>query len=60
MLKQKSSELKAVDDSNEKIKQAHYDKQIEKLNRDLGNIEKQRVELQHKLELSHQAWTCKL
>lgn len=56
----KESELKKLEDSNAKIKQQKYDEEIEKLSRKLQNIERQRTEMQTKLQNSHGEWSAKL
>jgi chromosome segregation ATPase len=56
----KQSELKKLQDSNEAIKKAGYDRKMEELNRQLYNLEKERTEFQMKLESTHVSWTCKL
>lgn len=56
----KSSELKKLNDANEAVKKAGYDRKIEELNRQLYNLDKQRTEFQLKLESTHASWTCKL
>lgn len=56
----KSGELKKLNDSNDMVKKAGYERKIEELNRQLYNLDKQRTEFQLKLESTHVSWTCKL
>lgn len=56
----KSGELRKLNDSNEGVKKAGYERKIEELNRQLYNLDKQRTEFQMKLESTHVSWTCKL
>ena len=56
----KLSELKKLNDNNDAVKKAGYDRKIEELNRQLYNLDKQRTEFQMKLESTHMSWTCKL
>lgn len=56
----KNGELKKLNDSNEGVKKAGYERKIEELNRQLYNLDKQRTEFQMKLENTHASWTCKL
>lgn len=56
----KEGELKKLDDSNANIKKQKFDQEIEKLSRKLQNIERQRSEMQTKLDSSHTEWSVKL
>lgn len=59
-VKLKMNDLQKLDDSNAHIKKQNYDREIEQLNRKFQNIEKQRTEMQTKLENAHYEWSCKL
>ena len=56
----KAGEHKKLNDSNDQVKKAGYERKIEELNRQLYNLDKQRTEFQLKLESTHVSWTCKL
>ena len=59
-LMNKETELKKLDDSNAYIKKQKYEQEIEKLQRKLQNIERQRTEMQTKLHYQHTEWSSKL
>ena len=56
----KISELEKLDQSNDDVKSAQYDRKIEELSRQLQNHERARTEFQNKFENMHNAFTCKL
>ena len=56
----KTTELKKLDDANALIEKAGYDRKMEELHRKFNQLEYQRKDFQHKLESTHNGWTCKL